>query len=89
MGDLKGSGTISPSNALDFKMSAALHTSGAAAAIANKNIPFFVQGTSAQPVFKPDLKGLANEHLNTVKGEAATAVGNMIRGLFGNKKPTQ
>jgi AsmA protein len=56
MGDLKGAGSISPANALDFKMSAALHTSGAASFIANKNIPFFVQGTSAQPVFKPDIK---------------------------------
>ena len=89
MGDLKGGGTISPANALDFKMSVALHTSGAAAVIANRNIPFFVQGTAAEPAFKPDLKGLATEQINAAKGEAATAAGNMIRGLFGNKKPTQ
>ena len=86
MGDLRGDGTISPTNVLDFKMSAALHTSGQAAIIANKNIPFFIQGTSAAPVFKPDLKGLANEQIKAYKGDAATAAGNAIRGLFGGKK---
>jgi AsmA protein len=86
MGDLRGDGTISPTNALDFKMSAALHTSGQAAIIANKNIPFFIQGTSAVPVFKPDLKGLANEQIKAYKGDAATAAGNAIKGLFGGKK---
>jgi AsmA protein len=86
MGDLRGSGTISPTNALDFKMSAALHTTGQAAIIANKNIPFFVQGTSAAPVFKPDLKGLATDQLNeAVKGNTGAA-GDIIRGLFGGKK---
>jgi AsmA protein len=86
MGDLKGDGTISPANALDFKMSAALHTTGTASIIANKSIPFFVQGTSSEPVFKPDLKGLANEQLNSAKGQAAGAAGNFIKGLFGGKK---
>jgi AsmA protein len=86
MGDLRGDGIISPANALDFKMSAALHTTGTASIIANKNIPFFVTGTSAAPVFKPDLKGMANEQLKAVTGDGATSVGNAIRGLFGGKK---
>jgi AsmA protein len=85
MGDLRGDGTISPTNALDFKMSAALHTTGTAAVIANKNIPFFVQGTSAQPVFKPDVKGMANEQIKAVTSDPAGAV-NAIKGLFGGKK---
>jgi len=85
MGDLKGDGTISPANALDFKMSVALHTSGTASVIANKNIPFFVQGTSAQPVFKPDVKGLANEQIKAVTTDPSGAV-NAIKGLFGGKK---
>jgi AsmA protein len=85
MGELKGDGTISPANALDFKMSVALHTSGAAAVIANKNIPFFVQGTSAQPVFKPDVKGLANEQIKAVTSDPAGTV-NAIKGLLGGKK---
>jgi AsmA protein len=86
MGDLKGDGTISPANALDFKMSAALHTTGTASIIANQSIPFFVQGTSAEPIFKPDIKGLANEQLKAHKDEAAAAAGNFIKGLFGGKK---
>jgi len=86
MGDLRGDGTISPTNALDFKMSAALHTTGTAAIIANKNIPFFVQGTSAAPVFKPDLKGMANEQLKAVTGDGGAALGNALKGLFGGKK---
>ncbi len=86
MGELRGDGIISPTNALDFKMTAALHTSGQASIIANKNIPFFVQGTSAAPVFKPDLKGLANEQIKAHKDEAAAAAGNLIKGLFGGKK---
>jgi hypothetical protein len=53
--------------------------------IANKNIPFFVQGTSAAPVFKPDLKGLANEQIKAVTSDPAGAV-NTIKGLFGGKK---
>ena len=85
MGDLKGDGTISPANALDFKMSVALHTSGAASVIANKNIPFFVTGTSAAPVFKPDVKGMANEQIKAVTSDPAGAV-NAIKGLFGGKK---
>src|SRR5207248_531745 len=84
MGDLRGNGTISPANALEFKMSAALHTTGAASIIANKPIPFFVEGTSSDPVFKPDIKGMAEQQINTaVKGEAGAAAGNLIKGLLG------
>jgi len=86
MGELRGDGTISPTNALDFKMSASLNTTGQAAIIANKKIPFFVLGTSAEPVFKPDLKGLANEHLKDFKTGGAAAVGDALKGLFGGKK---
>jgi AsmA protein len=85
IGELRGDGTISPTNALDFKMSVALHTTGAASVIANKNIPFFVTGTSATPVFKPDVKGLANEQLKAVTSDPAGAV-DAIKGLFGGKK---
>ena len=85
MGDLQGDGTISPTNDLNFKMSVALHTSGAAALIANKNIPFFVTGTSAAPVFKPDVKGLANEQIKALTSDPNGAV-DAIKGLFGGKK---
>ena len=86
IGDLRGAGVISPANALDFKMNVALHTSGMAAAIANRPIPFFVQGTSAKPQFKPDLKGLAAEQLKGAKQEAGAAAAELLKGLFGGKK---
>ncbi len=61
IGELTGAGSISPANALDFKMRAQLHT-GALLDIVNPSgntsVPFSIQGTSAQPKFVPDVKGL-------------------------------
>jgi len=82
VGDLRGDGSISSANALDFKMSAALHTTGAASIIADKPIPFFVQGTSSDPVFKPDIKGMAKEQVNAVKKEAGNAATNFLKGIL-------
>jgi AsmA protein len=45
-----GAGTVSPSNALDFKMKA-------------DNIPFVVSGTTSDPKFLPDVKGMAGSLL--------------------------
>jgi hypothetical protein len=86
IGDLRGDGVISPANALDFKMNVALHTSGMAAAIANRPIPFFIQGTSSDPQFRPDLKGLAAEQLKGAREEAGAAAADLLKGLFGGKK---
>jgi len=94
IGELSGGGSISPANALDFKMRAKLHT-GAMLDIVNPSgstsIPFFIQGTSAQPRFVPDVKGLvggiAAQKLapltNTDIGKQATG----IMDLFRKKKP--
>jgi AsmA protein len=61
IGELTGAGTVSPANALDFKMRAKLHT-GALLDIVNPSgntsVPFSIQGTSSQPKFVPDVKGL-------------------------------
>ena len=61
IGELTGAGSISPANALDFKMRAQLHT-GALLDVVNPSgntaVPFFIQGTSSQPKFVPDVKGL-------------------------------
>ncbi len=61
IGELTGAGSISPKNALDFKMRAQLHT-GAMLDVVNPSgntaVPFFIQGTSSQPRFVPDVKGL-------------------------------
>lgn len=65
-GVLTGSGTVSPSNALNFKMSANL-SGGAVTGVTQMaglggkggTIPFFIQGTTADPKFVPDVKGMA------------------------------
>ncbi len=50
IGVLTGAGTVSPSNALAFKMQAA---------VAGMNVPFGITGTTSSPKFTPDVKGLA------------------------------
>jgi hypothetical protein len=56
-------GTISPTHELDFKMRAAVHsTIGALASLGSQSgIPFTITGTSEDPSFRPDVKGLAGE----------------------------
>ena len=94
IGELTGAGAVSPANALDFKMRANLHT-GALLDIVNPSgntsVPFFIQGTSSEPKFLPDVKGLvtgiAVQKLtpltNTDIGKEATG----IIDLFRKKKP--
>jgi AsmA protein len=86
IGDLTGAGTVSPANDLDFKMSATVHTSGLLAVAGNTPIPFTVQGTCADPVFRPDLKAVAKEQLKSVKGGLEKAAGGLMKGLLGGKK---
>ncbi len=83
IGELAGTGGISPSNALDFKMSAKLHTSGALALVANENIPFLVTGTCADPVFRPDMKAAV---AGKAKDVGMKAAGSLLKGILGGKK---
>ena len=66
IGEVSGAGTVSPENALDFKMSAIVHTAGIMAVVGNKPIPFTVEGTASQPVFKPNLGAVAKEEVKSV-----------------------
>jgi AsmA protein len=70
IGALDGSGTVSPSNAVDFKMRATVH---------NASIPFTVAGTAADPVIRPDVKA-------AVKQEVGKAAGSLLKGLLSGKK---
>lgn len=81
LGELAGSGTVSPASALDFKMSATLHTGGVVALMNNTPIPFAVEGTCSDPVFRPDVKSV-------VKGEVKGIGSDLVKGLFGGKKRT-
>ena len=83
VGELHGSGTISPANALEFKMSATVQTARSAV-LSKTAVPFFVQGTAMEPVFRPDLRGLAatqaksllqSEAQKRLKGDVGAAAG--------------
>jgi AsmA protein len=76
IGDLSGAGTVSPANVLDFKMSATVHTSGLLAVVGNTPIPFTVEGTCADPVFRPDVKAVVKEKMKGVAG-------GLLKGLIG------
>jgi AsmA protein len=83
VGELTGDGTISPRQELDFKMHATLHTGGVVlAALGAKGdtaIPFSIQGTASNPVFKPDVKGMVSTRLKTA---GTTKAKGLIRGLL-------
>ncbi len=83
LGELAGAGGISASNALDFKMSAKLHTSGALAVIGKENIPFLVSGTCADPVFRADVKAAV---AGKAKDIGIKAAGSLLKGILGGKK---
>ncbi|HUP03200.1 MAG TPA: AsmA family protein [Bryobacteraceae bacterium] len=88
IGELSGAGTVSPANALNFKMSATLHTSGAAAILSKAAVPFVIQGTAQNPVFQPDVKGMANSAVQSLKQNPGQAV-DSIMNLLGRKKKQQ
>jgi AsmA protein len=66
-GVLTGAGTVSPSNELAFKMSAKMGSSG-------PSIPFSVQGTTSDPKFTPNVKGMASGLLKDTLGKSAAGL---------------
>lgn len=100
IGTVTGSGSISPQNALDYKMVAALSgTVGGGlttvASLGGKGVPFFVKGTASDPKFEPDVKGMLNSQIGSrlgsqiPGGQNAQGVVNSLGGLFGKKKKPQ
>jgi AsmA protein len=75
LGTVTGAGTVSPSNALAFKMKA-------------DNIPFLIEGTTSDPKFVPDVKGMAGGLLNDALG-GKNSQNNPLSGVSGmfKKKP--
>jgi AsmA protein len=92
IGNLNGSGTVSPSHALDFKMRATLHTSGSIMAALGQRgdtgVPFLIGGTSSDPVFRPDVRSIATQKIEqlTGKGQLGKAATGLLNGLLGGKK---
>ncbi len=92
IGELKGAGTVSPANDLNFKMAATLHTSGSRVAdvLSRTAVAFLVQGNASNPVFKPDMKGMARENKELIKENAGKAAGGLLdRLLKGRQKQPQ
>lgn len=96
LGALTGVGTISPGGTLDFKMSANL-SGGAVTGLTQMAglgaqgtgaIPFAIQGTTSNPSFRPDIKGMAGSQLKGLMqgGDKNNPLGGLT-GLFGKKKP--
>ena len=91
VGDLSGGGTISPSQALDFKMHVTLHTSGGALAMlgakSDLGVPFLIEGTASNPAFRPDLKAYASQEVKSLEKNAlGKAAGGLLDGVLGKKK---
>ncbi len=97
LGTVSGAGVVSPSGALDFKMAADLSGTTVTgltqmAGLGGKGtgaIPFTVQGTTSDPVFRPDVKGMAAGQLKGLLGGGNNNQSNPLgglTGLFGKKK---
>ncbi len=92
IGQLTGAGTVSASHALDFKMRVTLHTSGAVMAALGQrhdtSVPFLIGGTSSDPSFRPDVKGIAEQKVQQLTGNSdlGKAAGSVLNNLFGGKK---
>src|SRR5260370_15948992 len=77
LGQITGAGNISASHALNFNMRATVKSAGGVMAMIGQSggaatIPFFIQGTSSNPVFRPDVVGMAAAN---AKGRLGTEAG--------------
>jgi AsmA protein len=91
LGELEGGGSVSPSQALDFKMHATLKTGGAALALigvkGGSGVPFLIQGTAANPEFRPDMKAFASEKVQSLeKKTVGKAASGLLGGVLGKKR---
>jgi AsmA protein len=84
IGVVTGAGTVSPSNQLAFKLNAAVGGMG---------IPVTVSGTTSDPHFLPDMKGMATGLLKGALGgkgvTGAQSPVSSVTGMFNKKKPPQ
>jgi AsmA protein len=103
IGVITGAGTVSPAGALAFKMLANLHggmagglTEVAGLGGGKGGIPFAIEGTTANPKFIPDIKGIVGGVAQGALGQALSGAGagkgvppeaiNALGGLLGGKK---
>jgi AsmA protein len=85
LGVLTGSGTISPGGTMEFKMTALLNGTivTAVSKLAGlgeegESVPFFIRGTTSNPSFVPDVKGM-------LKGLMGRQLGNLVKNRLTRK----
>jgi AsmA protein len=99
IGELTGDGTIGSNSALNMKMLATLSGNGGVAGALSslagnaggaRKIPFTITGTTSDPKFVPDVKGIVGSQLGNALGtqnpQTQQGLGNVLGGLFGKKK---
>ena len=96
VGVITGAGTVSPAGALNFKMLADLKggvagglTQVASLGSGKGGIPFAIEGTTSNPHFVPDMKGMAGGiaqgAMGDMKGVTKANPASAISGLLGKK----
>jgi len=100
IGEVTGGGTMSADNNLDFKMVAALSSSGGLGAVGGllggggdkgMKLPFRIEGTASDPKFVPDAGGVAKGMLGSLAGnltkgqKGKPGLADALGGLFGKK----
>ncbi len=99
LGVVTGAGTVSPSGALNFKMNANV-SGGAAGGLTQMaglggqggSVPFMIEGTTSDPKFVPDVKGIAGSAVEQAisgklpGGTQGNNPASALGGLFGKKK---
>jgi len=99
IGVITGNGTISPQNALNYQMNAKIGGSIVSGLTqlaglgkqSGASIPFMIEGTTSDPKFVPNLKGMLGSQFNPA-GQGQNPAGNIVNGLsglFNKKKPKQ
>jgi AsmA protein len=99
LGSLSGSGTIDGKKALNFRMVANMAEGGGIAnlaaraglgGVAGRGIPFLVQGTTEQPRFLPDARGMVRSGVsNLVSPPQGSGEGKSLGDVFGEILGTQ
>lgn len=101
IGQLTGAGVISSNQQLNFKMLLKLVNGGGmlgqvtniSSSMQSNGIPFTIEGTAANPVFRPTAAGVVGLIGNAVGGfgqkqgqQGQNPVGDVLNGILGNKK---
>jgi AsmA protein len=93
IGTVVGTANISSTGQLNCKMSAKLAGAmGSVMTLGNKNsngVPFTVTGTTSNPIFLPDVAGMAGSMAKgavAAPAGAAKAASGALGGVFGKKK---